>query len=261
MDLICQKECIQQLKKCAIGNKQSVLIEGQSGYGKTYLAKLYSVFLNIDDFQIVSPTVQDIKTSLEICSQLGTPVVVCIENLDMGVAGASYMLLKFLEEPRSTVYVVVTCRNLQRIPDTIISRSVCISTCPPVSKDVELYSLNKNAEKYRKYRDTIIWKCCRSLSDINNVLQLSEEQIKYFLDLSSMSQFKEPVLTMAWNLSHYPDGKESLVELSIKILLEQNRTNRHIQNSGLQCLQDISSNRVSVHAALCKFLLECKYCE
>ena len=94
---------------------------GPEGCGKSYLARQFAIKLGVDDFALVEPTVAGIREISDLCSEITTPIVICIENLDTGVVAASYTLLKFLEEPRKNVHVVVTARNIKHLPDTIPS--------------------------------------------------------------------------------------------------------------------------------------------
>ena len=259
MDLKCQAATISELRKIAERGHHSLLIDGCGGCGKTYLASLYAKFLGIADFQIVQPTVQEVRQSIDTCLSISTPIVLCIENIDLGVLGASYTLLKFLEEPKSTVFIVVTCRNLQRVPDTIVSRSVCVSACPPIDSDLDLYAKAVNAAVYQKRMNSLLWKCVRTLTEVNQFLLMTDEQVNYIEEFRTKISFKDPVGWISWTLSKFPDGHDIPLELSIRAVMELNRTNTYIQRCGIQCIQDISSNRVSTNAAVSKFLFECKY--
>ena len=115
MELISQRAALEDLHRLADANKHSILIEGSEGCGKSYIAKQYATMLDIVDFQVVEPKVQCIKEAINSCYVIDNPIVLYIENLDTGVLAASYALLKFLEEPSSHVYIVITCRNLQNI--------------------------------------------------------------------------------------------------------------------------------------------------
>ena len=52
MNLICQKQAVEQLQEAAKSKCQSILLSGPSGCGKTYLAKMYSKLLDVPDFLI-----------------------------------------------------------------------------------------------------------------------------------------------------------------------------------------------------------------
>ena len=110
-------------------------------------------------------------------------VVICVENLDCGVVSASYTLLKFLEEPLPNVYIVITCRNVKHVPDTIISRSAVVNTCPPVDIDISSYSLSKNPARFKELQNTLIWRCVRTFKDAETVLNMTSSQLSYFQNL------------------------------------------------------------------------------
>ena len=259
MELKCQAAAVSELRRIAEQPHHSLLIDGCSGCGKTYLASLYAKFLGITDFHVVQPTVQEVRQSIDTCLSLSTPIVLCIENIDLGVLGAAYTLLKFLEEPRSIVFIVVTCRNLQRVPDTIVSRSVCISTSPPIDSDLDLYAKTMNASVYQKRKDLLLWRCVRTLTEVNSFLLMTDEQVNYIEEFRTKISFKDPVNWIAWTLSKFPDGRDIPLELSIRAIMELNRTNSYIQRCGILCIQDIASSRISTNAAVSKFLFECKY--
>lgn len=261
MTLTCQKAAVVALEDYACRHIQNVLIEGVLGSGKTYLASHYAKLLHIDDFQVISPTVQEIRSAVDHFSVASTPCVLCIENLDLGVAAASYTLLKFLEEPQQNIYIVVTCRNLQGVPDTILSRALVLNTCPPTVEDITLYAILKDRVKYPAVKDTLIWKCVRTLHDVSTVLGFTTDQLAYFAKLKDVCNFKSPISTISWSCSHFPDNQPTPVELVIRFIMEIHKSNRYIQRCGIECIQDISSSKVSSNAALSKFLFDCKYGE
>lgn len=260
MEFICQKAAVAELESLASANRHSVLIEGPQGCGKSYLAKQYAKMLQVDDFQIVTPKVDVIKETVDACLQLNTPIVLCIENLDLGVPAASYALLKFLEEPSANVYIVVTCRNIQNVPDTIISRSAVVVTAPPVDIDVSAYSLNKDAETFKSIQLHPLWRCVRTFTDADTVLNMNSAQIEYFSQLNTMVGFRDSVSNIVWKLSHYNDNTDAPVELVIRYLMDLVGT-PHIRQAGISCMRDISQGRIASHAALTKFAFELKYCE
>lgn len=259
MELKCQSDALLQLRKLAESRHHSILIDGCTGCGKTYLASRYAAFLNISDFHLINPTVQEIRQSIDACSCLSTDTVLCIENLDTGVPGAAYTLLKFLEEPRSNIYVVVTCRSIAKVPDTIVSRSVCLSTCPPIDLDLIQYAISVDEKTFRKRADCLVWRCMRTFTDVMKFLKMTDDNINYLSELSSKLRTNEPISSLSWMLSKFPDGSELPIEISIRVVLESNRTNTYIQKCGIQCINDVTSSRISTNAALSKFLMEYKY--
>lgn len=259
MKFICQQSAINSLNKLASSSRHSVLIEGIEGTGKTYLAKNYSEMLNVSDFVSIAPTVSAIRDTLDQVSVLNTPVVICIENLDIGVSGSSYTLLKFLEEPTDNVYMIVTCRNVYQIPDTILSRSTTVSISPPTASDLKLYATNKYPSQYLNVADTITWKCVKSFADIDVIMKLSLDQLNY-LETLTLSQFNDSVSNIVWKLGHFPDNSETPIKFVITRIL-QSTNNSHIQRCGIDCLNDLASNRIAQHAVLSKFCMDVKYTE
>ena len=260
MNFKCQEQPLKELDTLRLSDRHSVLIEGASGSGKTYLAMQYANMLNISDFQIILPKVDEIKTTIDACTQINNPVVLCIENLDTGVAAASYALLKFLEEPLPNVYIVVTCRNLQYVPDTIISRSAVVVTAPPVDVDIATYSINANASKFDELKFTELWKCVRTFKDADTVLNMTPEQIMYFHKLSDITRFNDTVSNLVWKISHYDDNSECPVDLVIRYIMNIVNT-AHIRKAGIECLNDLALKRIASHAVLAKFMFAAKYCE
>ena len=260
MDFVCQRAAIEELKRLSVTDRHSILIEGAEGCGKTYSAMMYANMLEISDFQIVEPKVNEVKSAVDACLQLTNQVVLCIENIDLGVPAASYALLKFLEEPTSNVYIVVTCRNIKNVPDTIISRSAVVSISSPTQTDISSYAMNKDSMKFKLLSTTPLWKCVRAFKDADTVLNMTVDQLNYFDNLKEIKEFRDAVSNIVWRISHYDDNTETPVELVIRYIMNMIPTN-HIQKVGVDCLNDLSLKRIASHAVLSKFAFEVKYCE
>lgn len=260
MIFACQKAPLEQLQLYAASNRHSVLIEGPVGCGKTYMALQYAKMLDVVDFHVVEPTVQAIRDAIDECFKVDTPVVLCVENLDRGVPGASYTILKFLEEPASNIYIVVTCRNVNKVPDTIISRSVSVNAAPPIDSDIDLYARSKDVKKYNEISGALIWRCVRTFSDADIVLSMNASQLEYFRNLQDVAKFRDPISQTSWALQHYTDNTETPIELVIRYLMEICNSVT-VRRAGISCLSDIAAGRVASHAAVAKFVLDCKYLE
>lgn len=260
MKFICQQSAIKELETLANNDRHSILIEGVEGCGKSYLAKMYADMIHISDFQIVSPTVAEIRSTVEESIGIENNVLFCIENLDLGVASAAYSLLKFLEEPAHNVYIVVTCRNMNRIPDTIISRSSCVSSGPPIDSDIIEYAVSQYPDVYSDVCKKTIWRCVRTFKDAETVLKMTSNQIEYYDKLKDMMSFKDTVSNIVWKLGHYEDNTETPIEIVIRYIIEQTRI-PHIKKCGIDCIRDISQGRIAKHTVLTKFAFEVKYTE
>lgn len=255
-----QKEPLAELKQLAASNRQSILIEGPSGCGKTYLCKQYANMLGIDDFSVVAPKVADIREALDSCLSLQNRVLLAIENLDLGVAGASYTLLKSLEEPLPNVYILITCRNMQAVPDTIISRSAIVTVSPPTLQDIDVYGKEKDTLKFNNVSSRLVWQCVRSFSDADAVLDMNVDEINYYESLAEVCKFKESVSSTIWKISHYDSGKDCNIELAIRSIVELMH-NSFVTRCGIDCIRDLTRGRIAQHAVLAKFVFNAKYCE
>lgn len=260
MNFRCQQETISEMMNFASSDKHSILIEGTEGSGKSYLAKQYSKLINADDFAVVVPTVNAIREALDNCQKLSTRIVLCIENLDCGVPAASYTLLKFLEEPNTNVYIVITCRNIKRLPDTIISRSVVTHTSTPTDDDIVEYAEKSNFSAYSDIRNSAVWSCVRTFSDVDMSLKLNRDQISYFDSIASDLNFNDTISSLSWRLSHYPDNTEAPVAMVIRCIFCFTK-DQFIKRTCIDCLRDLSYGRIASNAIIAKFLFTCKYCE
>lgn len=260
MDFKCQKEALYCLSTYAQSDKHSILIEGPEGCGKTYCAKLYADMLNVSDFYKVDPGVNEIRDTVDACYKLTNSVVLCIENLDLGVSGASYAMLKFLEEPLSNVYIVVTCRNRYKVPDTILSRSVVCSVSPPTRSDLCEYALHIDSTKLGKLEPCGLWACAKTFKDVDTLLSMSDSHIKYIQDLTSITRFNRPISDMVWKLGHFDDNSETPIQLVIRYIM-QVCNSPHIDKCGIDCMRELASSKIAAHTVLTKFLFECKYTE
>lgn len=260
MILDCQKEAIEQLNILSQSDRHSILIEGPEGTGKSYLANMYAKNLGIEDFEVVKPTVSDIREAVETCMNLSNKIVLCIENLDTGVASASYALLKFLEEPINTAYIVVTCRNIKKIPDTIISRSSVVSCSALLPSDIEKFAEDIDVIKYSRLQNTRLWRCVRTLSEIKLVLSMTDDKLSYFDKMDELCKFNDSVSNLVWKFSHFEDNSETPIALVIKYISDV-KNSANVRSCAANCLKEITQARIAKHTVLTKFMFECKYTE
>lgn len=261
MNLLCQQEALENIRLLSEHKQHGVLIVGDAGSGKTYVAKQYANLLGIKDFYIINPVMSDLKSMIDLCLGSENAVVLCIENLDHGVLQASYPLLKLIEDCPNHIYVVVTCCNYYSIPDTIPSRCALVTINPPTKSDLEQYILSQSdAETYTKLVGSRLWGCIRGLKDIDTILKFSNEELKYFDNLGNLLPFKDSISSISWKLQHYEDNSETPIVFVIRYLMGLLNT-PHGKQSCIECLNDLAENRISQNAIISKFVMENKYCD
>lgn len=254
-----QQAIMADISMLAAKKQHNILISGTEECGKTYLAKLFTKELGIEDFQVIESKITSIKDTIDACIGSTTPLVLCIENLDTGVNAVSYAMLKFLEEPSENIYIVITCRNVRRIPDTIISRCVTVNLSHMDESDLISYAKENDPIKYAELRkDEILWKCVKSIKDVDLVLGMTAAQIGYIQALSGVFKSKESVSTIVWRLQKYQDGTQTPIELVVRYLLYINSDSRWF-SACHRCLSALSECRIGTHAVLSKLAFELKY--
>lgn len=256
-----QKEALQELQTLANAHRQSVLIAGPPGCGKSYLAQQYANMLNISDYSAIDPKVADIRGALDGSLSLTNQLMLEIKNLDLGVAAASYTLLKSLEEPAPNVYIVITCRNIDHVPDTILSRSAVVNVTPPTNDDIDSYGRERDLLKFNNVCTRLVWQCVRSFSDADAVLEMNPDRIQYYESLAEVCKFNESVSNIVWKISHYNNSNDECnIELSIRSIAELMKK-PFITKCAIDCIRDINKGRIAQHAVLAKFVFNAKFCE
>jgi DNA polymerase III delta prime subunit len=260
MILTSQKSAISELQNCADSGRRSILLAGPAGCGKTYLSKQFANMLKIPDFQMVKSAVTDIRTVIGECYNTQNPIVVCIENLDEGVGAAAATLLKFLEEPLPHVYIVVTCRNVDWIPDTIISRSFLIPVAPPINSDLELYAKEKNVSRYSVLESRPIWRSVHSFPDIDQIFELTTDEVMYIESLYELVKSRKSIQATINGMRYFPEGKKPVpIDLVLSYLVSLG--DAKISKYGYSCIKDLNIGRMGASAVLAKFLFDVRYGE
>ena len=257
MYMMNQQEAIIYLNNYAMKNRQAILISGPEGCGKTYLAKHYSELLNISEFHVVESKMDTIREVMTACAEISAPVVLCIENLDMAVMGVSYAILKFLEEPKHNIFIVITCRNIRQIPDTIVSRCVTIDVPPMIQEDLSAYAKSHYADKLDSIKDNeTLWKCVKSISDMDLLSNLSADQISYIISTCGFITMDSSVSNIVWKLQNFPDKTPTPINVVVRYLMYSNAS---WQKWCIKALDDMALGRLGTHAVLSKLVLELKY--
>ena len=260
MIAISQTSALNDLKILAEHNQHGIVLSGISGSGKTHLAKQYANMLKIPNFYIANPVMSELKSIIDICRDSKDPLVLCIENLDSGVMQISYPLLKLIEDCPSYIYIVVTCNNIYRIPNTILSRCALVMISPPTKSDLEGYASIKNLKLFENLKNRRVWQCVKGFKDVDTLFGFTDEQLSYFDSLDSVLKFDSTISNLTWKLQHYADNSETPIIFVLRYILSL-ADNQHLRVSCISCLNDLESKTISQNAIITKFVMENKYCE
>ena len=253
-----QNRVIEKLKLSAESDLHSILVSGSSGSGKTYICKQYADMCNIGNVLHVLPTVDSIRSAIESCYTTDQKILLLVENIDTGVPSSSNTLLKFLEEPLPHVYIIVTCRNIQRVLPTIISRCVSINLQSPQYSDLCVYAESLNREKCEHLKSFKLFKTLRSFSDIDAVMKMSDEQISYIMNFDKEIKKTASVSSLSWKICHFKDNTDIPISMIVYYLYFFAK-NTDYRLSCLDCLRSLESSSISKNAILSKLLFELKY--
>lgn len=259
MHLQFQESSIDSIKRLVESGRHSILIDGTPGSGKTYIGNLVGDMVGTYDIHSIAPKVSDIREHMASSYDLNSPAVYCIENLDTGVPAASHTILKFLEEPNPFTYIVVTCRSMYSVPDTIVSRSSCLTVPPPHRHDIDEYAENIDSRKFSRIRDYDIWSCMRNLNDVDSVFLLSQDDIKKIQDLPNSLSPKDSVSTISWKIRDcIPDNSSLDASFVISYLMKSVEDNE-VAKYGVEAVKDLESGRMGQGACINKFAFDIKY--
>lgn len=212
-----QVEAIKELRSLASSCKQAILIHGESGCGKTYLAHMYHRFIHTNQFIQIGNTMQDIRDFIANAFDISERTTVCIENIDAGTDGVSQAILKILEEPPKNIYIVITARNVKKIPVTILSRCNEVYVSHFRFDDLMFYAKNQYGLKAESMRDDIKV-LCKNPNDIDFIMNLQQQDFEYLKNVASIINEKTPIATASWKLQSFPSGSKIPIQMLIRSL-------------------------------------------
>ena len=134
-----------------------------------------------------------------------------------------------------------------------------VNVNPPTKSDIEQYALQQDETRYKELQGSRIWNCVKGLTDVDTVLKMTPEQLKYFDDLKNILAFKDSVTNISWKLQHYEDNSETPIVFVLRYLM--GLLNDHGKRACIECLNDLAENRISRNAIIAKFVFENKYIE
>lgn len=256
MELQNQSEALTMLERFVEHRQHTIIISGPHGSGKTYLARKYSQLMGADCVEI-EPKIQNIRDTIESVIDVENPVVIVIENIDTAPLGSSYVLLKFIEEPKENVYIIITCRNICKVPDTIQSRGMHLNLHEVSDSDLQEYAKLQNSSIVKVIEsDLTLWQSLRSFSDIDHLINAGVENIQYYRQLPGLITANSSASWTSWKLQKYPDDKPTELPIVIRYLMYHNSK---WLIPCLTCLRTLDNSSISQNVVLSKMILTIKY--
>ena len=252
----CQESTKLQLTEFAKSDRHSIIIYGESGCGKTHMARQYAQMLDISDFNVVSPTIGDLQETMGSLVESSNKTCICIENLDLGMISVSYSILKFIEEPKSNVYIVITCRTLNNIPDTILSRCVSVKINSPKKYDITTYCKTNRFEDYARLKSHPVLSCIKSFSDVDIVMDMNADKLRYFEEIDI--GFHDTVGNISYKLTHYADKSKTPLHIVLRWIYNKS-TDMRLKSIIVTCLSELDEGRIADWCILDNAIFKCKY--
>lgn len=212
-----QIEAVHELRSLASSGKQSILIHGESGCGKTYLAQMYHRFVGTSQFIQIGNTMHDIRDFIMNAYDVNERTAVCIENVDVGSDGVSQAILKILEEPPKNIYIVITARNVKQIPVTILSRCSVVYVSHFRFDDLMRYAKANYGLRSESIKDDLK-SLCKNPNDVDFIMSLQPQDFEYLKSISSIINDKTPIATASWKLQSFPSGTKIPIQMLIRSL-------------------------------------------
>lgn len=134
--MIGQEKLIKRLLSYSISTlPHSILLVGEHGCGKHTVVDTLKNFYNLDLVFITDSltleTLEDISTRL-------TPAFYVIDTTNI-TEKQQNVILKFLEEPSSLVYIVLLCENKASLLETVVNRCVVFEFEPYTRKELRSF--------------------------------------------------------------------------------------------------------------------------
>ncbi len=252
-----QADAMITLKQLARSKCHSIIITGSAGCGKSYLARQYSHMTGCADIIYVDPKMGDVRDVM-YNTESGSSFTVCIENIESGVNAVSQAILKYVESPKQNVFVVITCRRLDLVPETIRSRCQAVTVRPISKDDLFTYAKSTYPDSFQKFvGKQDIWDAVSSIHDIDWLSALQDKQLDYLETTYSSAVSAQSVAGILWKIQNFSDGEKIDPEFALKLLMSSAKSPK-IKDAFRRCIDDMSM-RIPYHAALANAIMTIKY--
>ena len=252
-DLFAHEHTIQSLKNCLQQNDipNAFLFYGIRGIGKTTIARIlarclsctdtsnfsdpcgkcescknFDKHLDVMEIDAASKTgVDDIRELIEACQYapvMGRYKIFIVDEVHMLSKSAFNALLKTIEEPPEHVKFIFATTELQKVPDTILSRCM-VYHLKPINKDEMAKYLGNIAEKEHIEIESGVSNILAEASEgsVRDALCLLEQSATLKIDtvlesdvLKMLGQATVSDINMLWDLILHADTEKALSKVT-----------------------------------------------
>lgn len=139
--MIGQEKILEILKELKEKNRfpKFMIIQGGKGWGKKLLCKEISKLLNFD-IVFFDNKVDEIRECIQLAYTQTSPIIYVLKDGDSMSIAAKNSLLKVVEEPPTSAYIILLVENEQNMLNTILSRAFLLKLNPYSSLELKQYA-------------------------------------------------------------------------------------------------------------------------
>lgn len=182
---------------------RTILLIGESGSGKKTIAKHYAEHLGLDLIKINKEDMTQETLTDYLYSAVNKVYLIDLNDIISDIVGREQtILLKFLEEPSDSVYIVLTAESDVGVLPTILNRCITYrleSYSPEILRAQFSWLLNTDNEK--------VYKICKTPGQLVSV------------DLKSFEEMYKTCETVLDNIKRIP--YENLLKIALKVNLKE----------------------------------------
>lgn len=170
--MIGQKELLSQIDSFNV-IPRFIILSGQKG-GRRLVAKHIGDLLDAHyaEFGNKADEIRELKTVAYKSTVKTLFVLSDIQNMNIVAENA---LLKILEEPPNSAYIIATSSDLSHVADTIISRAVVLRMNEYSKDEIMEYYKTLGVDKCKSW----VLECCETPSDVSKICSMSSDEEFY----------------------------------------------------------------------------------
>ena len=178
--MIGQKELLKNLKELKEKSKfpKFLIIQGGKGYGKKLLCKEIAKLLNFD-IVFFDNKVDDVRECIQLAYTQISPIIYVLKDGDSMSIAAKNSLLKVVEEPPTSAYIILLIENEANMLTTILSRAFQIKMDPYSLQELRAYINSLESELTQEEIEELV-SICECPGEIKLFLQTESKDLLSF---------------------------------------------------------------------------------